>query len=88
METVEPPHLFSYRWAYPDGEKASEENSVLVEFRLTPEGGGTRLRVTETGLEGLGWTDEQKAAYAEEHEQGWPKHLGDLASYVAEVATK
>ncbi|MCW2890124.1 MAG: hypothetical protein JWL58_6986 [Streptosporangiaceae bacterium] len=39
---------FSYRWQHPPGVAAGEGNSLLVEFTLTCEGDGTRLRVDGT----------------------------------------
>src|SRR4030088_3140376 len=51
VESVEQDRSFSYRWLHPQGAAAGEGNSLLVEFTLTPEGEGTRLRVVETGLE-------------------------------------
>jgi uncharacterized protein YndB with AHSA1/START domain len=83
VQSVEPPRTFAYRWLHPEGEQARTDNSVLVEFTLTPEGDGTRLRVTETGLAELPWTEEDKAKYVEEHTEGWNHHLGDLNKHVS-----
>ncbi|RVX40388.1 uncharacterized protein YndB with AHSA1/START domain [Nonomuraea polychroma] len=80
---VEPPRLFSFRWAYPNGTEPREGNSVLVEFTLAPEGSGTRLRVTEAGVSDLDWSEEDKASYAQEHIHGWSKHLADLVAYAS-----
>ena len=44
VERVEPPHVFSFRWARPLGAAPREGNSTLVEFSLSAEGEGTRLR--------------------------------------------
>jgi uncharacterized protein YndB with AHSA1/START domain len=80
VERVEPPRLFSFRWAHPEGEAPVPENSVLVEFTLTAVGDGrTLLRVVETGLGLLGWPAVEKARYREEHLSGWGTHLGRLA---------
>ncbi|MGN9837102.1 SRPBCC domain-containing protein [Nonomuraea sp. H19] len=80
---VEPPHRFSFRWAYPDGAQPRAGNSVLVEFTFAQEGEGTRLRVTESGLSEMDWTEEQQATYAQEHINGWKKHLADLTAYAS-----
>jgi uncharacterized protein YndB with AHSA1/START domain len=82
VETVDPPHLFSFRWGHPEGAQAREGNSMLVEFTLTPEGENTRLRVVETGLAELEWPEEQKATYADEHTHGWETHLPNLRAHV------
>jgi hypothetical protein len=59
---------------------------MLVEFTLTAEGETTRLRVVESGLSALGWPDDQKATYAQEHTGGWIAHLDDLREYLAPKA--
>jgi len=76
---AERPHTFSFRWVYPSGAEATTENSVLVTFTLTPDGEErTHLRVVETGLEDVHWTDDEKRQYVEEHRRGWEKHGGKL----------
>jgi uncharacterized protein YndB with AHSA1/START domain len=81
--TVAPPRTFSFRWAHPDGVEARQDNSVLVEFTLLPDGDHTRLRVVETGLLEMEWPDADKATYADEHNKGWARHLVSLRDYVA-----
>ena len=87
VERVEPPRFFSYRWARPVGADVNAGNSTLVEFILTPDGAGTRLRVVESGFRGLDGTDEQRATYAEENTGGWKSELAELASYAARQLT-
>jgi uncharacterized protein YndB with AHSA1/START domain len=80
VETVDAPTRFSFRWSHPEGEDPAPGNSMLVEFSLTREGDErTRLRVVESGLELLGWADDDKDRYAEEHRTGWATFLGRLA---------
>ncbi|WP_328668010.1 SRPBCC family protein [Streptomyces sp. NBC_00322] len=85
---VDPPHHFSYRWAsaFP-GEQAVEGNSTLVEFTLTPDGDGTRLRVVETGFAALA-IPEDKAATAgyDSHSTGWTEVVGNLQKYAEQLA--
>ncbi|TQK51645.1 uncharacterized protein YndB with AHSA1/START domain [Streptomyces sp. SLBN-118] len=85
---VDPPHHFSYRWAsaFP-GEQAVEGNSTLVEFTLTPDGDGTRLRVVETGFAALS-IPEDKAATAgyDSHSTGWTEVVGNLQKYAEQLA--
>lgn len=54
IERVEPETYFSFRWI-PFGIEASidpaTEPTTLVEFRLAPDGGGTRLTITESGFD-------------------------------------
>lgn len=54
IERVEPETYFSFRWI-PFGVEASidpaTEPTTLVEFRLEPEAGGTKLTITESGFD-------------------------------------
>jgi uncharacterized protein YndB with AHSA1/START domain len=84
VEVADPPHRFAFRWAYPDGDIPAPGNSVLVDFTLSPEGDErTRLRVTETGLADLPWSEDDKAGYVDEHNDGWALHLGRLVDVYA-----
>ena len=83
---AEPPHRFCFRWDYPEGEEPQDSNSPLVEFRLTAEGAGTRLRVTESGLAGLRRPGLDIDGYYEAHDKGWDAHLASLEKYVAQRA--
>lgn len=81
VETVERPTRFAFRWSHPEGELPVDGNSVLVEFTLVPEGDRrTRLRVVERGLDTIGWPEEEKARYADDHRAGWAHFLGQLAA--------
>ena len=87
VETVVAPERFSFRWGHPEGEEPVPGNSVLVEFTLTEEGGShTRLRVVESGLDLIGWTEDEKAHYVEDHRNGWATHLGRLENLFATAA--
>ncbi|MFG2310473.1 SRPBCC domain-containing protein [Streptomyces sp. NPDC048566] len=79
VEKVEPPTYLAYRWtsAFP-GEDLREDNSTLVEFTLTPEGDGTRLRVVESGFASLAGSEELRSRNVEDHSEGWPLELGAL----------
>jgi len=83
VASVEAPHRFTYRWTHPAGTAATPVNSTLVEFTLTPEEGGTRLRVVETGHEHLGWPQDQQDAFVEDHNEGWSRHVGRLEQLFA-----
>jgi uncharacterized protein YndB with AHSA1/START domain len=80
IEKVDPPHYFAYRWAsaYP-GEIATEENSTLVEFTLTPDGDRTRVILTESGFSSLVIPPSREAtASHESHSAGWTDVLQAL----------
>jgi uncharacterized protein YndB with AHSA1/START domain len=87
VEAVEPPHRFAYRWAahHAAGEEPAEGNSTLVEFTLTPEGDGTRLRVLETGFATLATSDEQRRGNYDDNVGGWTQMVGRLAEYAQRV---
>jgi len=57
-----------------------------VEFILTAEADGTRLRVIESGIEAVTHDEDGRARYREDHEQGWERHLGEMFDYVASNA--
>jgi uncharacterized protein YndB with AHSA1/START domain len=82
VQSVEPARSFSYRWQHPQRVEAGDGNSTLVEFTLTPEGDGTRLRVVETGVERMGWSQEQQDTFAEQHTRGWATYLARLRDLV------
>jgi uncharacterized protein YndB with AHSA1/START domain len=84
VEVVDPPSRFSFRWNHPPGEEAAVGNSVLVEFTLAGDGGQTRLRVVERGLDLLAWPTAEKQQYADEHNGGWGGYLDRLARLLAE----
>lgn len=79
---------FSFRWVSPDGEAPTEANSVLVSFVLAADGDGTLLTVTEEGMRERGWEAAVLEEYYRSHEDGWSRHLADLAIYVAERASR
>ena len=86
VETVEPPRLFAYRWARPADAEPRAGNSTRVEFTLTPEGGGTRLRVVESGFRALDISADEQETYAAGNVQGWLKELDELREYLEKVA--
>ena len=88
VEAVEPPHRFAYRWAArhaQPGDELDAANSTRVEFTLTPEGAGTRLRVVETGFAALAIDDDAKAKHHAGNVGGWQSEIGELADYARKV---
>lgn len=81
VEKVDPPAYVAYRWvsAFP-GEDLGENNSTLVEFTLTPEGEGTRLRVVESGFATLPTPEDNRLNVIKDHGAGWEHCLATLAS--------
>lgn len=88
IKDVDPPRYLSYRWAsaYP-GEQATEANSTLVEFSLSPEGDGTRLRLVESGFAALEIPAERiDTAGYDSHLRGWPDVLEALRRQTEKLA--
>ena len=85
---VRPPRTFSFRWTHPAGEVAEESNSLLVTFELAPSGGGTLLRMTETGFRERGWEIAVLEQQYREHVTGWDHFLPRLAPYVATLVVR
>jgi uncharacterized protein YndB with AHSA1/START domain len=85
VEKVEPPHHFSYRWIRGAEAEAREDNSTLVEFTLTVQGVGTRLRVVETGFSNLDWPEDERREDAESHREGWEHELSELREYIRKL---
>ncbi len=79
---AEPFHRFSFRWNHPQGTEPDQHNSALVEFSLTEEAGGTRLRVLESGIGAVTDDEAGRSRYREEHDRGWQRHLGEMRGYV------
>jgi uncharacterized protein YndB with AHSA1/START domain len=86
VESVEAPHRLAYRWAYPSESQPSEDNSLLVEFTLTPEGDHTRLRLVERGFLARQWSEDERTSTFNDHSEGWDLHLGRLRAYASESA--
>jgi uncharacterized protein YndB with AHSA1/START domain len=81
-----PPKLFSFRWTHDEGETAAPGNSFLVRFELEPAaGGGTVLRLIETGFRERGWDEAKVAAEYADHVSGWDYFLPRLPPYAAKV---
>ncbi|TDB97148.1 SRPBCC family protein [Actinomadura sp. 7K534] len=81
-----PPRTFSFRWTHPVGETAVEGNSLLVTFELTPSGGGTLLKMTESGFREMGWEAAVLEEQYKEHISGWDFYLPRLAPYAETLA--
>src|SRR5918995_991050 len=88
VEKVEPPRFFSFRWARPTDTPPAEGNSTLVEFSLSAEGEGTRLRVVESGFDTLALPEDEKAQRLADNTEGWKVELGHLRDYAAKAASR
>jgi uncharacterized protein YndB with AHSA1/START domain len=84
------PRVFAFHWISPDRQRATPTatDPVLVEFRITAEPDGTRLVVTESGLDAVDWDETAKAAYAADHGNGWGTFLPQLRAYAERLVTR
>jgi uncharacterized protein YndB with AHSA1/START domain len=83
---AQPPHHFSFRWTHEAGEVATETNSMLVTFELSPSGTGTALRLTETGFRERGWEVAVLEEAYQDHVSGWDFYLPRIAEVAARSA--
>jgi uncharacterized protein YndB with AHSA1/START domain len=83
-----PSERFSFRWAHSDDATATASNSMLVTFVLIPQGDGTLLSLTEEGMREQGWEAAVLEAYYQGHDEGWTRHLADLATYAATLVRR
>ncbi len=82
IEAVDPPRYFAYWWAHPfPGERAHPGNATLVEFTLTEEDGGTRLRVVESGFAHLPVSEEARRIARERNHAGWGGVITELRDH-------
>jgi uncharacterized protein YndB with AHSA1/START domain len=82
VEAIEPPLRFAMRWhpygVDPNADLASEP-TTLVEFRLEPEGDGTRVTITETGFDAL--PEARRESALRGNEEGWEIQKDNLRKY-------
>jgi uncharacterized protein YndB with AHSA1/START domain len=90
VASAERPHLFAFSWVSPERQRATPNASdrVLVEFRIIAAPEGTRLIVSESGLDAVDWDETAKAAYAADHSQGWEHFLPRLRDYAEGLLTR
>jgi uncharacterized protein YndB with AHSA1/START domain len=88
VERVEPPRFFSFRWARPTDTPPAEGNSTLVEFSLSAEGEGTRLRVVESGFATLAGSEDERAKHFADNTEGWNVELGHLRDYAGKASSQ
>ena len=77
----EAPSAFAYRW----DANVGGIGDTLVEFTLSPEGDGTRVRVVESGFASLATSDAERERLREGNVGGWKHELGDLERYAQTV---
>lgn len=84
VERMEAQHLFSYRWhpyAVDPDVDYSQEPTTLVEFHLEPAPEGTRLRVIESGFDGL--PAHRRELAFRMNDGGWTQQLANIERHVS-----
>jgi uncharacterized protein YndB with AHSA1/START domain len=81
VDRVEPPRLFAYRWARHPDTPVAEGTATSVEFTLTPEGDGTRVRVVESGFAMTDALKVDQQRHADSNSHGWLQVLDSLRRY-------
>jgi len=80
---MEAPRLFAFTWhpyAVDPDKDYSSEPPTRVEFRLEPEGEGTRLTVTESGFDSI--PAERRDEALRMNTGGWEAQAGNIKSHV------
>jgi uncharacterized protein YndB with AHSA1/START domain len=74
VEAVDPPRYLAWTWGREaEIDPASQESATLVEWWVEPrEGGGTTLRMRESGF--------QLPAHRAGNDEGWTEELGELVA--------
>jgi uncharacterized protein YndB with AHSA1/START domain len=82
VTAVRPEALLAFEWpAYVEDEGVLEDEPwTLVEFRLIPEGEGTRVTITESGFERL--PVRVRDRIRRENEGGWEAQAQNLVQHV------
>ena len=83
VEKMEPERLFSYRWhpyAIDPNVDYSGEKTTLVEFTLEEKDGGTLVKVTETGFDGI--PIDRRAEALKSNDGGWTIQMTNIESYL------
>jgi uncharacterized protein YndB with AHSA1/START domain len=85
IDTIQPESRFSWRWSVSEfPQPASEEPATLVVFELEEVGGGTLVKVTESGFERISLARRAKAY--KDNEGGWDQQMQNIRKYVEETA--
>ena len=71
VEKLDPKTYAAYRWAPRGEQELRDGTTTLIEFTLTPEGDGTRLRVVESGFTALEGSEELRRKALADNTGGW-----------------
>lgn len=81
---IDPMTRFAFEWPATGGDEEAIRNGVpewtLVEFRLEPIEGGTRLTVTESGFEHV--PEPRRSDVLRSNDGGWAEQVRNIKAYV------
>lgn len=83
VEQMLPQELFSFRWhpyAIDPAQDYSAEPSTLVRFELEEHAGGTLLRVSESGFDGI--PAERRLKAFRMNSRGWDEQMSNIEEYL------
>jgi uncharacterized protein YndB with AHSA1/START domain len=83
IEKMEPERLFSFRWhpnAVDPNADYSKEPTTLVELTLEEVEGGTRLKLVESGFEGI--PIARRAEALKSNDGGWAAQMTAIETYL------
>lgn len=80
---IEPERRFAFLWPHTEDYGPSKEGDpfTLVEFTLEPTARGTRLTVTESGLEAL--PEARRSTVLRDNTEGWEMQTENIRAHVA-----
>ena len=84
VERMDPYRQFAWRWhpyAIDSNKDYSHEPSTLVLFELSEVPGGTLLKVTESGFDGIPL--ERRASAYRGNSEGWSIQMGNIERHVS-----
>jgi uncharacterized protein YndB with AHSA1/START domain len=85
VKEMQPEQLFSFAWhpyAIDPGVDYSDEPPTLIEFRLEPTQGGTRITLTESGFDKI--PIGRRAEAYRMNEQGWSEQMKNIERHLTE----
>ena len=85
IDRIEPERYFSYRWhpyAVDPNVDYSAEPATLVEFTLEEAGGGTVLRIVESGFDRI--PVARRAEAFRMNENGWTGQIKNIERHVSQ----
>ncbi|MFN2443321.1 MAG: SRPBCC family protein [Thermoanaerobaculia bacterium] len=77
-------HHLAFTWVHfkDPANPQPDDPSTLVEFRLAPIAGGTRLELVESGFDAIG--EDRRVGILRGNQQGWEMQMENIRAHVEE----